>query len=206
MCGRYYVDDDTAKEIEKLVRQVDEKMRQTATAGTQLQAKDIHPSELAPVITADENGLRCRWQRWGFPGFSGKQLIFNARSESALEKKTFRESVEHRRIVVPAAWFYEWNKNKEKNIFYRQGQPVLYMAGLYNRYQDEDRFVILTTAANDSMKLIHDRMPLVLERDEIHNWLCEDQLVETFLQKTPALLDRRVEYEQMNLFSADNSK
>ena len=206
MCGRYYVDDDTAREIEKLVRQVDEKMRQTAAADIRLQAKDIHPSEMAPVITADDKGLCCRWQRWGFPGFSGKQLIFNTRSESALEKGTFRESVEHRRIVVPGTWFYEWNKNIEKNIFYRQGQPVLYMAGLYNRYYDEDRFVILTTAANDSMKPVHDRMPLVLERDEIHNWLREDQLVETFLQKTPALLDRRVEYEQMNLFSADNSK
>ena len=206
MCGRYYVDDDTAREIEKLVRQVDEKMRKAAAAGIHLQAKDIHPSEMAPVIAIDNKGLCCRWQKWGFPGFSGKQLIFNARSESALEKKTFRESVEHRRIVVPATWFYEWNKNKEKNIFYRQGQPVLYMAGFYNRYQDEDRFVILTTEANDSMSPVHGRMPLVLERDEIHKWLNEDQLVGTFLQKTPALLDRRAEYEQMNLFSAENSK
>ena len=206
MCGRYYVDDDTAKEIEKLVRQVDEKMRQTATAGTQLRAKDIHPSELAPVIIADENGLCCRWQRWGFPGFSGKQLIFNARCESAMEKRMFREGVECRRIVVPAAGFYEWNKNKEKNIFYRKEQPVLYMAGLYNRYQDEDRFVILTTAANDSMRPVHDRMPLVLERDEIQKWLIQDQLVETFLRKTPALLERQAEFEQMNLFSSENSK
>ena len=206
MCGRYYVDDDTAREIEKLVRQVDEKMRQNAAAGIKLLAKDIHPSEMAPVIAADDSGLCCRWQRWGFPGISGKQLIFNARSESALEKRTFRESVKHRRIVVPATWFYEWNKNKEKNIFYRQGQSVLYMAGFYNRYQDEDRFVILTTSANDSMKPVHNRMPLVLERDEILKWLNEDQLVETFLQKTPALLDQRVEFEQMNLFSTENSK
>ena len=205
MCGRYYVDDDTAREIEKLVRQVDEKMRQTSAAGIHLQAKDIHPSELAPVITAEGDGLCCRWQKWGFPGFSGKQLIFNARCESALEKRMFREGVESRRIVVPAAGFYEWNKNKEKNIFYRKGQPVLYMAGLYNRYQDEDRFVILTTAANDSMKPVHDRMPLVLERDEIHKWLVQDQLVETFLCKTPVLLERQAEFEQMNLFS-ENSK
>ena len=206
MCGRYYVDDDTAREIEKLVRQVDEKMRQAPAAGSPLQAKDIHPSEMAPVIAVEDSGLCCRWQRWGFPGFQGKQLIFNARSESALEKRMFRESVEQRRIVVPATWFYEWNKNKEKNTFYRKRQPALYMAGLYNRYQGEDRFVILTTAANDSMRPVHDRMPLVLERDEIHKWLNEDQLVEDFLQKTPALLERRAEYKQMNLFSGENSK
>lgn len=206
MCGRYYVDDDTAREIEKLVRQVDEKMRQTAAAGIHLQAKDIHPSEMAPVIVSDNRSLCYRWQRWGFPGISGKQLIFNARSESALEKKTFRESVEHRRIVVPATWFYEWNKNKEKNIFYRQGQPVLYMAGFYNRYQNEDRFVILTTEANDSMKPVHDRMPLLLEREEIPQWLNEDALVEAFLQKIPALLERKVDFEQISLFSQENTK
>ena len=206
MCGRYYIDDDTAREIEKLVRQVDERMRQAPAADSPLQAKDIHPSEMAPVLAADGQNLCCKWQKWGFPGFHGKQLIFNARSESALEKKMFRESVEQRRIVVPAAWFYEWNKNKEKNIFYRKGQPVLYMAGLYNRYQGEDRFVILTTEANDSMRPVHDRMPLVLERDEIHKWLNENQLVETFLQKIPPLLERRMDFEQMSLFASENSK
>ena len=185
MCGRYYINDDTAREIEKLVRQVGEKMRQNA--GIPLQAKDIHPSEIAPVIAADNKGLCCRWQKWGFPSFNGKQLI-----------------IEHRRIVVPATWFYEWNKNKEKNIFYRKGQPVLYMAGFYNRYQDEDRFVILTTAANESMQPVHDRMPLVLERNEIQQWLNENQMVKTFLEKIPAQLERRVDFEQMSLFSIKN--
>lgn len=206
MCGRYYIDDETAREIEKLVRQVNERLRQASAADSLMQAKDIHPSDTAPVLAAEGQNLCCRWQRWGFPGFHGKQLIFNARSESALEKKMFRESVEQRRIVVPAAWFYEWNKEKEKNIFYRKGQPVLYMAGLYNRYQGEERFVILTTEANDSMRPVHDRMPLVLERDEIQKWLNEDMLVETFLQKTSPLLERRTDFEQMSLFASDNSK
>ena len=198
MCGRYYVDDDTAREIEKLIRQVDEKMRKAENI--HLRSGDIHPSEVAPVIAADHNDLCCKWQRWGFLGFSGKQLIFNARSESALEKKMFKESVKQRRVVVPATWFYEWNKNKEKNIFYREDQLVLYMAGFYKRYQDEDRFVILTTAANESMKPVHDRMPLLLDREEIKEWLFEDSLTENFLQKTPALLERRADFEQMSLF------
>lgn len=206
MCGRYYIDDDTAREIEKLVRQMDERMGQASVTGSSMRAKDIHPSEVAPVIAAEGQKLCCRWQKWGFPGFYGKRLIFNARSESALEKKLFRESVGQRRIVVPAALFYEWNGNKEKNVFYRKEQPVLYMAGFYNRYQGEDRFVILTTAANDSMRPVHDRMPLVLEREEIQRWLNEDLLVETFLQKIPPLLERRTDFEQMSLFASENSK
>lgn len=206
MCGRYYIDDDTAREIEKLVRQVDEKMRRAPVLVRSLQAKDIHPSEAAPVIAADRSGICCRWQRWGFPGFHGKQLIFNARSESVTEKRMFQESVKKRRIVVPAAWFYEWNKNKEKITFYRKEQPVLYMAGLYNRYQEEDRFVILTTEANASMRPVHDRMPLILERDEVCKWLNEDPLAEAFLQKTPPLLERRTDFEQMSLFALEDSK
>ena len=65
MCGRYYIDDDTAREIEKLVRRVDEKMGKAENI--HLQAGDIHPSELAPVVTSNDNKLCCRLQRWGFP-------------------------------------------------------------------------------------------------------------------------------------------
>ena len=216
MCGRYYVDDETAREIEKVIRQVDEKLRQDSminrgngsgiagweNGGITLQARDIHPSETAPVLAASNQKLCCTWQRWGFPMQQGsaKQLIFNARSESALEKKMFRESVEHRRIVIPATWFYEWNANKEKNIFFRKTQPVLFMAGFYSRYQDEDRFVILTTAANPSMQPVHDRMPLILEQDEIVPWIFDREKTDGILHKVPCLLERRTEFEQMSLF------
>ena len=98
-----------------------------------------------------------------------------------------------------------WGFPSFNDIFYRENQPVLYMAGLYNRYRDEDRFVILTTVANESMKPVHDRMPLLLDRDEIGKWLFEDSLTEAFLQKTPALLERRADFEQMSLFPVENS-
>ena len=199
MCGRYYVDDDTAREIEKVIRQVDEKFQNGSQDRIALKAGDISPATAAPVLTASGQKLCCRWQRWGFPW--QKQIIFNARSESALQKKMFRESVEHRRVVVPVTWFYEWSRNKEKNVFRRSGQPVLFMAGFFNRCQDEDRFVILTTAANASMEPVHDRMPLILDRDEIVPWIFDDGKTEAFLHKTPCLLNRSTEFEQMSLFS-----
>lgn len=60
-------------------------------------------------------------KRWGFPGFQNKKLLFNARSETALEKPTFRDSLLHRRCVIPAAWFYEWDPKKQKFEFFRGG-------------------------------------------------------------------------------------
>lgn len=203
MCGRYYINDDTAREIEKIVRKIDGKLQ--GTNNFRINAGDICPSAIAPVLISARGGIDCQQFRWGVPGFDKKQLIFNARSESAMEKRMFRDSVECRRAVIPATWFYEWNKNKEKNIFYKQGQPVLYMAGFYERHPEGHRFVILTTEANSSMRLVHNRMPLILEREEIEEWLLDSKLTETFLKKIPADLERRVEYEQMSLFQMDNS-
>ena len=201
MCGRYYVDDDTAREIEKLVRQVDEKMKRTTTScKVEVTAKDIHPTETAPILASSGLGLECRWQRWGFPGFQKGRVIFNARSESAMEKPMFREAVLHHRVVIPAAWFYEWDRNRQKHTFYREGEDPLFMAGCYRKYEDGDRFVILTTQANASMEPIHDRMPLILEREEAVDWLLEDGAAEELLQKLPPLLERRAEYEQMSFF------
>ena len=200
MCGRYYVDDETAKEIEKIVRSVDEKLKKKAAQSGKLPTKDIHPTETAPVLVASEGGLRCEIKRWGFPGFTDKQLVINARSESAMEKKLFCEAVEHRRIVIPAAGFYEWNRQKEKSTFTRKDSPVLYMAGIYNKYGEEERFVILTTAANESMEPVHDRMPLILDEDEILPWLTESGKTEELLGKVPCQLNSSTEFEQLTLF------
>ncbi len=193
MCGRYYVDDDTAREIERIIRIADEKVRN-------ITARDIHPTDLAPVLMADDRTLCCHMQKWGLPGFDGKQVIFNARSESAQEKPTFKDAVAKRRIVVPAAGFYEWNSLKEKSIFYRKDHPALFMAGLYNPYEGGNRFVILTTAANPSMEPVHNRMPLLLEEEEILPWILDLEAAKKILLKVPYLLDRNTEFEQLSLF------
>ncbi|MDE5907888.1 MAG: SOS response-associated peptidase [Lachnospiraceae bacterium] len=200
MCGRYYVDDETAREIEQIICLAGEKVKRAVSSKLQFQAKDIHPTETAPILMASNQELKCSLQRWGFPGFREKQVIFNARSESVLKKKTFRESTEYRRIVVPAAWFYEWNRNKEKNIFYRQEKQTLFMAGIYSHYQEGDCFVILTTEANSSMKPVHDRMPLILEKSEIIPWIFDRGKGKELLHKVPCLLERRADFEQMSLF------
>lgn len=200
MCGRYYVNDETAREIEAVIRQADQKLSNKIFGNSSFLAREIHPTDIAPVIVPNGQKLSCRTQRWGFSGFTDKQVIFNARSESVLEKRMFRESTLHRRIVVPAAWFYEWNQRKEKNIFSSKEQPAIFMAGIYNYDQEEERFVILTTAANESMKPVHDRMLLILEKEEILPWIFNDKKAEQMLHKIPCLLERKTDFEQMTLF------
>jgi putative SOS response-associated peptidase YedK len=66
------------------------------------------------------------------------------------------------------------------------------MAGLYNYYQDELKFVILTTEANDSMRDVHHRMPLVIPREEIETWILNDAFTSEILGRVPPQLIRTV--------------
>ena len=193
MYGRYYVDDETAREIEKLVRDLDRKLQIERTG-------DVFPAQNATIIKGQEHHLAAEQMRWGFPGFEKGKLLINARAETALERPTFRESVQDRRCIIPARGFYEWNKSKEKFTFERKETPVLFMAGCYNRYEGQERFVILTTDANSSVAPVHNRMPLILEPEELKDWVLDDQATESLLHKTPVLLEQRAEYEQMRLF------
>lgn len=203
MCGRYYVDDETAREIEKLVRQADEKLRkESAAAIRQITGTDIHPTDAAPVLLAADGEVACAWLRWGFPMQQSqrKGLVFNARCESAADKPLFREGIRHRRIAVPATGFYEWNREKVKYFFRKENRKALFMAGCCRRYEDGERFVILTTEANSSMRPVHDRMPLLLDEEEVTDWILEAGRTEEILRKSPPLLERITEYEQMSFF------
>ena len=216
MCGRYYVDDETAREIRRLVLKLDQRFQgrsdqnMTQEAAQKMDAGSlcepaagsaaVFPSQKAMVIMGRERHLEAEQMIWGFPRFDGKGLLINARAETAVERRTFRESVLHRRCVIPAKGFWEWNKSKEKFSFERQDSQVMFMAGCYDCFKGQERFIILTTEANSSVKSVHDRMPLILEQNELEDWVTDDNAAEYFLHKTPVLLEREAEYEQMSLF------
>lgn len=198
MCGRFYVDDETAREIERLTREVDERIKREAKKG------DIHPTETAVVLSGEQGRIVKNEMRWGFPGIKDVKVLINARAESALDKKLFRQNVLSHRLIIPAAGFYEWNQNKEKVTFTseetkKEKTSTIYMAGFYGCVEGENRFVILTTAANASMREVHNRMPLILEREEIEAWLFQKERLENFLKKVPAPLNKKMEYEQQRL-------
>ena len=151
MCGTFYVDDETAREIEKAIRMADERANGKYINGKSVNGKfptgDIRPSDYAAVLSSANNHMIASVKRWGFPGFDSSKLIINARSESVLERKMFRESVLKRRLIIPATGFYEWNPHKEKVTFspFKSSEststPILFLAGFYNHFEGEDKFV-----------------------------------------------------------------
>lgn len=80
MCGRYYIDSDMADEIEKVVNDIEQRIRHEHLVG------DIRPTNVAPVIEKSEHGMKLDICRWGYPLSQGKNLVINARTESVMDK------------------------------------------------------------------------------------------------------------------------
>ncbi len=189
MCGRYYIDQETLNKSQSLLA-MDHSHIQLPASG------DIHPSETALVYLGRQGRLALQSMGWGFPQQNQSGLLINARAESVLEKITFRDSVLHRRCAVLAGHYYEWNRSREKVTFKRTDRTPMYMAGIYRLVENEFRYIILTTAANSSVQMIHHRMPLILEKTDVEKWVFDDEYMRYLLQKTPIPLDREQEYEQ----------
>lgn len=196
MCGRYQFSlqqyDDLAQilaDAQRRSRQLSElnfAMADPITTPAHGAAADIAPTNVAPVMIASGNRIVGEFQKWGIPNFQGK-LVINARAETVTEKPMFRRSIAAQRCVVPASAYYEWDSGKRKYCFTLPDQP-LFFAGIYDVVNGMNCFVILTTAPNDSVESIHDRMPLILTRDQVRPWLTDAATALELLASHPPLL------------------
>jgi putative SOS response-associated peptidase YedK len=146
---------------------------------------NVAPSQPVPTITGAVAGQRelC-WRHWGLvPAWSSPRKVggrfFNARSESADEKPSFRAAWNCRRCLVVADGFYEWrprNRGHQPFHFHRPESSLLAFAGLYEDWQGEagevyESCTVLTTAANPDLEGVHHRMPVILEPERFAAWL-----------------------------------
>lgn len=146
---------------------------------------NIAPSQDIPVVRQAGDGRELVLLRWGLvPHWArdariGDKLI-NARAETLAAKPSLREPFHQRRCIIPASGFYEWQKGATARqpyfIFRRDGAPLA-LAGLWERWSNPDRpgrvlesCTIVTTAANAQVAPLHDRMPAILEGEELEAW------------------------------------
>ncbi len=198
MCGVFYVDDETMREIEKIAGKID---KNVAAAG------DIYPSRPALILRANHQEMVSAVLKWGYEAYGKKTLIFNARSETVRERPMFRRDFEERRCLIPANKFYEWKKintkQKEKYEFFTPDR-ILYLAGIYHKDPLGDRFTILTRAAEGCMEEVHHRMPLILNEREIENWLFSKkeaaELLESHFMELRKVQNAKEVYQQISLF------
>ena len=154
---------------------------------------NIAPTQPTPIVRMHGQNIGKRRHfslvRWGFlPGFvrdpKDFPLVINARSETVLEKPSFRSAMRRRRCIVIADAFYEWRRDKSATgraasipflIRRRDGNPMAF-AGLWEAWMGPDgeemeTACIVTTDANGVMAAIHDRMPVILEQPDFDAWL-----------------------------------
>lgn len=148
---------------------------------------NVAPMHTMPIKTAEGLhgaiwGLVPSWSKEFKPSFSS----INARSETAAQKPLYRTPFKKRRCLVPASGFYEWQKvGSEKHPFYFRvsDEPIFSFAGLYDIWYDANdephkSYTILTTTPNRTVKIAHDRMPVILNEDEADYWLQPDAELE----------------------------
>ena len=175
MCGRYNLIHDPA--VWRLTRSV--------TVGRTAPFKpryNIAPGQQMPAFRQSGNELELLDMTWGYvPHFvtddHPKVHPINARAESAFDKRYFRESIHKRRCLIPATGYYEWQArdgSKQPFHIHLPHQHPFLMAGIWDyRGGDENQptVAILTTKAPMDLESTHDRMPVIIPNELIHNWL-----------------------------------
>ena len=147
---------------------------------------NVAPSQGVPVIVGRDGGPELVTMRWGFQpawmrGDGQRPPPINARAESLLERPMFRGAVAHGRCLIPADGFYEWlavpgRKTKQPMYIRLKGGELFAFAGLYVQGPNDvgETCVIVTTAANEVLSSIHERMPVILDRAVEMRWLDPD--------------------------------
>lgn len=184
MCGRYSLAPEESKEIAQIVAEI-----QGRYGAASIHTGEIYPTNSAPVLLPEDQKMTPKPMTWGFPSFKGKGVIINARGETTLDKPMFRRSLIERRCAVPTTGFYEWDKQKNKYKFYLPNRDTLYLAGLWNIFQGEARFVVLTTALNNTIINVHDRMPVILTQSELGLWLYDTGMASAKLTAIQPVLE-----------------
>ncbi|MBK8621944.1 MAG: SOS response-associated peptidase [Saprospiraceae bacterium] len=180
MCGRSSLT-KTEKEIEKRFQATfysDELERYNPLPNYNVAPTHYHPV----IINKDVRHLHLF--KWGLiPSWSKDPKMsfsmINARAETLMEKPAFRNIISQKRCLVPLDGFYEWKTINGEKIPYRiqtMDQDIFAAAGLWEEWQSPEgnkiyTFTIITVEANDYMKILHERMPAILLRDEENLWI-----------------------------------
>lgn len=149
---------------------------------------NVAPSQEIAVIVHHEDARHIKKRHWGLVPFWARDTsvgtrMINARMETLSSKPAFKAALRHRRCLIPANGFYEWQGGAgRKQPYYLclpSGEPFAF-AGLYEVWEDKEApagagpyksCTIITTGASDSVKDIHHRMPLILEPEAYDAWL-----------------------------------
>ena len=167
MCGRYqaWIEDDELMYI--IEREKKGNLMQY------YRQNEVFPGTTMPLLYGSYAAVRAHLSKWGFEMKSGtkSQLLINARAETVEEKPMFRIPFENERAVIPVSAYYEWSNGVKYRIFSGDGEVLLLGCVEKTDPAGVRRHVILTSQARGIPAEIHDRMPLLIQRRYLEDWL-----------------------------------
>ncbi|SFK10994.1 Putative SOS response-associated peptidase YedK [Pseudovibrio ascidiaceicola] len=145
---------------------------------------NIAPTQPIALVKHENGGRHFGLARWGLvPSWvkdpASFTLLLNARAETLEEKPSFRAAVRHRRCLIPANGFYEWQRKgaaKQPYWIAPADGRLLAFAGLWETYShpdggDIDTAAVITVEANGTVKPVHHRMPAIIPPEHFNDWL-----------------------------------
>lgn len=200
MCGRFVLCSP--------VKTIIEEFHVDKTSVQYIPSYNIAPTQSIVIVKKD--GIKTLTHcRWGFlpswakdPGIARRMI--NARAETVADKPAFRSAFRNQRCLIIADGFYEWRKEKVKTPVYirLKSRKPFGFAGLYSLWVSPDgdeicTCTVITTASNELVASIHDRMPAIITKDKYDTWLDPSE------QNTGKLLSLLKPYvsDEMELYS-----
>ena len=145
--------------------------------------------------------------QWGFHLPKSDKPLVNARCETAATKPTFKDAWQSHRCIIPASYYYEWEhfkspdgkvKTGDKYIIQPKGSMVTWLCGLYRIEDTFPVFTVLTREPSEELSRIHDRMPLILPKERIEEWINPDSKPEDLLSYalTDMIMEKATENDE----------
>lgn len=141
---------------------------------------NVAPGHEMPIVFADAGERRVMFSRWGFtPVWWTKaeppRHTINARAETVATSTMFKGAFRSARCIVPVSGYYEWqvqgDGSKQPFYIHRADEKPLLLAGIHACNGDADTYAVITTTAPHGMERLHERSPVVIEREDVGRWL-----------------------------------
>jgi len=204
MCGRFALSAN-AGEIENLVPGIDIEY-------DVLRRYNIAPSQNIYAIT-NENPQKLSELRWGLVPFWSKDekignKMINARSETLIEKPSFKNLIKKKRCIIPASGYFEWRnvpgeKTKQPHYIKPTNLSLFTFAGLWDEWKSEDGKIlrsctIITCQPSKSLEFIHNRMPVIITEQNRESWLDSNTSIDTILEMLTPYSDDNIDFYEVS--------
>lgn len=199
MCGRYT--------LAKPLKTIESHFGPLRTNLKYCPSYNIAPSQMCPVVINHSGTRELATLKWGLvPSWAKdeKNKLINARSETAHEKPSFKNSLKSQRCLIPADGFLEWRGTEKQPCYiYLKNQALFAFAGLWSTWKNAEglsigTYAILTAEANEKLKPIHARMPVILPPEQYKIWLAPDSSLDALRDLLIAFPSEEFDYHPVS--------